>query len=53
VDREFTGEELHRLVLDIEAAIGRNRAGMTPLGQAVTDLAELTLSRDRAQKKAD
>ena len=39
-DPEFTGEQLHRLVLDIEAAVGRNSAGATPLGTAVMMLAE-------------
>ena len=35
-DPEFTGEKLLKLVIDIEAAVGANRAGLTPLGRAET-----------------
>ncbi len=42
-DPEFVGKRLLRLVVDIEAAIGMNMAGMTPLGRAVTELCEETM----------
>ena len=45
-DPEFTGRTLLRLVLDIEAAVGGNQAGMTPLGRAVMRLAEDAADRD-------
>jgi ribosome modulation factor len=44
---EFTGERLLRLVLDIEAAVGRNEAGCTPLGMAVIKLAEAAFEADK------
>ena len=45
-DPEFTGRTLLRLILDIEAAVGSNQAGMTPLGRAVMRLAEDAADRD-------
>jgi hypothetical protein len=45
-DREFTGEKLLRLANDIEAAVGANNAGLTPLGMAVIQMAESAVSRD-------
>ena len=41
-DAEFTGDNLKSLVIDIEAAIGSHRAGLTPLGRTVTALCEDT-----------
>ena len=48
MDNEFTGDALHRLVLDIEIAVGKNAAGCTPLGRAVTDLAEAAWAKEQA-----
>ena len=45
-DKEFTGQALLRLVLDLEAAVGANHAGMTPLGAAVMRLAEDAADHD-------
>lgn len=44
---EFTGVELVRLVLAIEAAIGNNSAGLTPLGHKITRLAEEAINADK------
>ena len=46
MDKEFTGANLLRLVIDIEAAVGRNLAGATPLGVAVTRLCEDAIAAD-------
>lgn len=43
---EFTGQELLDLVISIEAAVGSHRAGSTPLGRAVVDLAERAADND-------
>jgi hypothetical protein len=45
-DPEFTGDALLFLVLDLEATVARHRAGATPLGRHVVNLAEAALQRD-------
>jgi hypothetical protein len=45
-DREFTGDKLLQLANDIEAAVGGNNAGLTPLGMTVIQMAEAAVSRD-------
>jgi hypothetical protein len=47
-DPEFTGEALRRLVIDIQATVGRHEAGLTPLGAAVVRLAQDAFERDRS-----
>lgn len=50
-DKEFEGDALHRLVLDIEMAVGRNKAGATPLGHAVTMLCEDAWAREQKRQQ--
>jgi hypothetical protein len=52
-DKEFTGEELHQLVLDVEAAVGMNKAGCTPLGSAIVRLCEETYAKDKQATRLD
>lgn len=51
MDPEFTGTALHKLVIDIETAVGKNNAGATPLGAAVTELAERAYRSEDADNK--
>lgn len=50
-DDEFTGADLERLVIDIQAAVGRNKAGLTPLGMAVMDLTTSAMKRNAEKTK--
>ncbi len=52
-DPEFTGDKLTRLVVDIEAAVGMNMAGTTPLGAAVIRLCEDTADASDKQQGGD
>lgn len=51
LDPEFTGDDLLRLVLDLQAAVGSNHAGMTPLGYTVMMLSEEAANKDETLKK--
>jgi hypothetical protein len=51
IDKEFTGESLRRLVVDIQAAVGRNVAGLTPLGSKVIRLAQEAYDNDPEAKR--
>lgn len=46
VDPEFTGDELLKLVIDLQAVVGTYRAGCTPLGSAVIRLAQVAADSD-------
>lgn len=46
MDPQFTGDDLTRLVVDVEAAVGTNLAGLTPLGIAVGSICEEAIKAD-------
>lgn len=46
---EFTGAALNQLVVDIQAAVGSHRAGLTPLGRKVIELAQDAADADCAK----
>jgi hypothetical protein len=50
IEKEFTGAALIDLVCGIEAAIGVRKAGMTPLGMAVTHLCETAIRDDKSNQ---
>ena len=53
MDPEFTGDKLLTLVLDLQAAVGKNCAGMTPLGVKVMKITESAMDLDQAERKED
>ena len=50
-DLEFTGENLHDLVLAVEMAVGSRQAGCTPLGRTTISLCEEAIRKDEKTKK--
>lgn len=50
-DLEFTGEDLHDLVLAVEIAVGSRQAGCTPLGRTIISLCEEAIRKDEEAKK--
>lgn len=50
-ERDFTGDQLRKLVVDIQAAVGRNFAGCTKLGSQIVRLAQEAYDEDRLKSK--
>lgn len=51
MDEEFTGKKLIALVIENEGAVGGMQAGLTPLGQAVTQLCEEAARKDKERRE--